>query len=299
MIYDQFKFLQSDDYELFRGFSSLYASESCERSWANLMLYQDTYHWRYKIIDGRLWIASFEESYLFFPLGAFISPEELAAYWQQFARLTGNDAVIGDVPEEYLQRFPLAGEVLDLELDPGEADYIYSVEHLRSFAGGKLRKRHNQVRQFDREYENLWRVENITFEELDSIIDFSAEQSSEYWDSDTGMEEKLSFSRLKNVWQLPEAGLAGIALYIKDALVGFSIYSPLSNDLVDIHFEKADHAYRGCGAKLTAELVNHLSGKNYSFMNREQDLNSEGLRRAKQALDPDHLYKRLAVTAVK
>jgi hypothetical protein len=299
MVFGDFRLLTADDYELFCSFGKEYSAESCERSWANLLLYADTYFWQRAVFENHLWIASFEENYLFFPLGEFLPPEKLKQYWLSFAGKTSADAVIGDVPEVYLQNFPDAENHLALELDMGEADYIYDLEHLHRFSGSKLRKRHNQLRQFDREYENIWHIEEITFEMLDSIIGFAARQSAGYWNVDSGLEEKLAFDRLKTLWQDSNAALAGIALYINDILAGFSIYSPLNATLADIHFEKADHAYRGCGAKLTAELVEHLLQKNYLFMNREQDLNSEGLRRAKQALDPDHLHKRFTVTGVR
>ena len=84
MIFDQFKSLEAENYELFRRFSC-FAGESCERSWANLLLYKDTYNWRYKVIENRLWIASFEKAYLFFPLGCHIGVELLAGYFQEFA----------------------------------------------------------------------------------------------------------------------------------------------------------------------------------------------------------------------
>ena len=301
MIYNNFKLLAPGDHGLFEDFCKYRPrpSESCEHSLANLLLYRNTYFWRWMVLENRLWIASLEQKYLLFPQGDFPAPEVLKEYWQSFAGQTASDAVIGDVPEAYLQAFPDAEKYLVLELDMGEADYIYDLEHLQSFAGSKLRKRHFQVRQFEREYENVWECKEITFEMLDSIIEFATQQSIMYWSDASGLEEKLAFDQLKNIWQIPEAALGGIALFVRNNLVGFSIYSPLGEGLADIHFEKADHAYRGCGAKLTAELVKHLLHKNYSFMNREQDLNSDGLRRAKQALDPDHLYKRFTVTGVK
>ena len=299
MLYDDFKRLEAENYELFRQYSVDHAGESCERSWANLMLYSDTYDWHYSLLENRLWIVSFKESYIFFPLGGFIEPEELARYYQSFLQRFDKEAVIGDVPEKYLSVYPAANDIFNLELDPGEADYIYTLEHLQSFSGSKLRKRHNQVRQFDREYENCWKVESITFDMLDEIIEFAARQSSGYWSEDTGLEECLAFGRLKSVWQMPSAGLAGIALYVKNSLAGFSIYSSLNRTLADIHFEKADHSFRGCGAKLTSLLVDDLLKNGYTYMNREQDLNDVGLRRAKQALDPDHLWNRCSITALK
>ena len=108
MMDECFKSLTADDYELFCRFKKNQPSGSCERSWANLLLYSDTYSWHWAVIENRLWIASFEESYLFFPLGDFTVPEELKLYWQKFAGKTSANAVIGDVPEAYLQAFPEA-----------------------------------------------------------------------------------------------------------------------------------------------------------------------------------------------
>ena len=299
MLYDDFKRLEAENYGLFHQFSVDFAGESCERSWANLMLYSDTYDWHFSLLENRLWIVSFKESYIFFPLGDFIAPDELARHYQCFLQRVDKEAVIGDVPEKYLSVYPAANDIFKLELDPGEADYIYTLELLQSFSGSKLRNRHNQVRQFDREYENCWQVKSVTFDMLDEIIEFAARQSSGYWSADTGLEEFLAFGRLKSVWQMPSAGLAGIALYVKNSLAGFSIYSSLNRTLADIHFEKADHTYRGCGAKLTSLLVDDLLKNGYTYMNREQDLNDSGLRRAKQALDPDHLWNRYSITGLK
>ncbi len=299
MLYDDFKRLGVEYYELFHQYSVDFAGESCERAWANLMLYCDTYDWHFSLSENRLWIVSFKEAYIFFPLGDFIAPEELGKHYQKFLQCVDEESVIGDVPEKYLTVYPAVSDIFKLELDPGEADYIYDLEHLQSFSGSKLRKRHNQVRQFDREYENCWKIESITFDMLDEIIEFAARQSNAYWSDDTGLEECLAFGKLKSVWQMPSSGLAGIALYVKNSLAGFSVYSSLNKVLADIHFEKADHSYRGCGAKLTGLLVDDLLNNGYAFMNREQDLNDPGLRRAKQALDPDHLWNRYSITGLK
>ena len=284
---------------VYRTFSAANLQESCERSWANLLLYMATYDWHAWVSDDRLWIASFKENYIFFPLGKVIEPEALKVVLGEFALLCGGDFVCGDVPEDYLALYPHAAELMTFENDPGEADYIYSLEHLQSFSGSKLRKRHNQLRQFDREYENRWFCREIKAGDLAEIRSLAEKLSQTYWSDDTGLEERLAFDRLPEVWNLPSVGLSGIVLYVDDHIAGFSIYSPLTDNMVDVHIEKADHAYRGCGAKLTSELVNTLLRKGFCYMNREQDLNLDGLRRAKCALDPDHLFERLSISTLK
>lgn len=295
-----FKKIDPSFYPVYRSFAGTFFPESCERSWANLLLYMHTYDWHAAVINDNLWIASFRENYIFFPLGRMIEPAVLSTVLKEFCNLCGTgECTLGDVPEKYPQFCAGASELMIFENDPGEADYIYDLQHLQSFSGSKLRKRHNQVRQFEREYIDNWSCRNICSADLPEICRFAERLSCSYWTADSGAEEKLAFELLPDIWQMPEAGLAGIALYVGNVLAGFSIYSALSDSVADIHFEKADHLFCGCGAKLTALAVEDLLQKNFKFMNREQDLNDEGLRRAKRALDPAYLYCRLSAKLAK
>ena len=269
--------------------------ESCERSWVNLLLYCDSYSWRW-FFDGKyLWIASFEEAYSFFPPSENCPPEVVKNFLSGFARLCGDPAAVcGDLPWNYRELFPQASDYLVFKDDPGDYDYIYNLHHQQSFSGSKLRKRHNQVRQFDREYDGIYTAGAVALSDLPEIMQLSARLSGAYWNDASGAEERLALARLAEHWLDDSLELDGVVLKVNGQLAGFSIFSCLNSLLVDIHFEKADRNFCGCGAKLTSVLVEYLLSKGYSFMNREQDLNLEGLRRAKQALDPDRLYRRVS-----
>ena len=298
MLKSRFKHLEPDFYDIYRQFSDGFTSSSCERSWANLMLYMPVYDWHAAVISECLWVASFKEKYIFFPAGRAVDPETLFKVCKWFDDFCGGGSVCGDVPADYFQNFPVAADFFTLEVDPGEADYIYDLRHLASFSGSKLRKRHNQIRQFERCYENIFRVEKMQKSHIGQVLALAEKLSCDIWKSDSGQEEKLSLQRLELLWNDPCCGLNGVLLYVQDSLAGFSIYSPLSDQIADIHFEKADHTFTGAGAKLTAVLVEQLLAENFTFMNREQDLNVEGLRRAKRALDPDHLLERAVLTLI-
>lgn len=288
--------LSAGEYALYKSFADP-GQESCERSWANLLLYIDSYQWHYAVQKDRLWVTSFKKGYLFFPADGSIAPEELAVTLQDFQGLCccEEPAVCGDVPLAYIRAYPQVVDFFSIEEDRGEFDYIYDLEHLAGFTGAKLRKRHNQLKQFERAYENHYQVRNIAFEDLPHIRRFAAGLSSEKWQSDSGLEEKLAFERLESVWREKSSGLNGIVLEVDGRTAGFSIYSPLNETLADIHFEKADRQYCGCGVKITRALVDDLLNRGFRRMNREQDLNIEGLRRAKQALDPEYFYRRFTL----
>lgn len=269
------------------------ADGSCERAWCNLRLYCDTYNWQCAECDDRLWIASFESGYIFFPLGELPGVELLAERLQEFAAICGKNIICGDIPCNYPELFPEAEKCFEFEFDAGDCDYIYDLAHLHSFSGSKLRKRHNQVRQFEREYEGRFITESISANLLPEVTAMAAAASCGYWHTDSGTEEKLAIAQLEKLWDSADMPLDGVLIRVDGKVAGFSIFSAMNNDMADVHFEKADRSLIGCGAKLTAVLTEYLLQKNYRFMNREQDLNIEGLRRAKLALDPDRMCKRL------
>jgi hypothetical protein len=74
----------------------------------------------------------------------------------------------------------------------------------------------------------------------------------------------------------------------------FSIAERLNPTTAVVHFEKANPEWRGM-----YQLINQWFCRNellgFEFVNREQDLGIEGLRKAKESYHPHHLVKKFAV----
>ena len=59
-----------------------------------------------------------------------------------------------------------------------------------------------------------------------------------------------------------------------------------------IHVEKADIDYNGAFAAINYEFANHLKEK-YKYINREEDMGIEGLRKAKESYRPEFLVDKI------
>ena len=81
--------------------------------------------------------------------------------------------------------------------------------------------------------------------------------------------------------------------------VGYSIWSLLNHNVADIHFEKAAHSVKGAPQYLTQQCAELLAKSNIKYMNREQDLGSEGIRRAPNSLAQALQYRRFFAAAKK
>jgi len=78
----------------------------------------------------------------------------------------------------------------------------------------------------------------------------------------------------------------------------FTLGEPLNPETVVIHIEKANPAYEGLYTLIhQAFLEKEWSG--YTYVNREQDLGEEGLRKAKESYFPHHMVNKYIITPIK
>jgi len=78
-----------------------------------------------------------------------------------------------------------------------------------------------------------------------------------------------------------------LSLYIGDTMIGFITYEIISVEYAVCHFIKADGNYKGIYDMLIFVLGKELTINNIKYLNYEQDLGIEGLRRAKKRYKPE------------
>ncbi|MBQ6352940.1 MAG: DUF2156 domain-containing protein [Lentisphaeria bacterium] len=277
------------DRSLFEQKIALMNSQSCECSFVNLFVYQKPYKIEFLEWKDRIVVYERVSRTIHYPLGKWTDPEELREIADAFMAEGLIDGGIYDVPEEFLDRHGDCDKYFDIEFDEGMIDYLFSVEKIATFVGPKLRKKHNLVKQFQSNWPTA-SVKKITAEEIPVAAKLATELNSRLTPCEFLDEEAIA---LEQTWKnFSKLGLFGIILYAEpDFPAGFSVYSILPSDTVDVHFEKADHSVKGASQTLTWQLAIALRGK-AAFMNREQDMNEESLRHAKRSLDPERFFKR-------
>jgi hypothetical protein len=100
-------------------------------------------------------------------------------------------------------------------------------------------------------------------------------------------EIKAIGNTLENWNNLP---VEGIIICLNNRIVAYSIFSPQTEDMVTVHFEKFDPDKKGSAQVITWETARYLQGR-FKWMNREQDIGLEGLRQAKLSYVPDHFSR--------
>ena len=170
-------------------------------------------------------------------------------------------------------------------------DYVYAIEDLAELKGKKYQPKRNHINRFLSEYPDVT-VRPLTEETLPDAMALAERWHQRRSDEeDTGM-ERAALNRAFAHWQ--ELGMEGLVLYVGSQVVAMTMGSHLDDETVDVHFEKADLDFPGAYAVINRAFARHIRDKypRVRFLNREEDMGIEGLRKAKLSYQPHHMVEK-------
>ncbi|MGD1969093.1 MAG: phosphatidylglycerol lysyltransferase domain-containing protein [Desulfobacterales bacterium] len=261
-------------------------------SFLNLWGWSEEYGLTWAWDQDLIWIRqSRPEEYLWAPVGSWDAVD-----WQ--SRMKANPAKnlnFTRVPEMLvnLWREKLVSEP-QIEEERGNWDYLYRVADLIELKGKRYHKKKNLVNQFNRKYDFTYLPfgADMVEQAMAMQTDWCTWRDCESSDI-LSAENRAIFKILKEWRQL--AGLFGGALMVENSIVAYTIAEALTQDMLLIHFEKGDTQYKGIYQAINQMFLAN-SAANYSIVNREQDLNDEGLRKAKLSYHPEDYLQKYRVT---
>ncbi len=270
--------------------------QGCEFSVSNLILWSDFYHTEYAVFNDLLIIKQTDEDgsiRLSFPIAAREEQEEQEVFVQEleYFQEIGQAPVFGLITPAMFKRidrwFP---DRFQIEYHRDWADYIYDRAKLTTLSGKKLHGKRNHIKRFMEQHPE-WRYESLTEENVAECIEMAKE-----WcrlnccqeDDEKEEEAHLVNRALRNFRQLHMKG--GI-LRIQEGIIAFTLGAAISDDTFDVSFEKAFSSIQGAYPMINQQFVLHEL-QDYVYVNREEDLGIEGLRKAKLSYYPAILLEK-------
>lgn len=163
------------------------------------------------------------------------------------------------------------------------SDYLYRAEDLRTLSGRKYNGQRNHMNYFKRTFPNH-SFEIITPENLSQVRDFYVALSKKIsFDTDIAEHEHACVLEVLDNYDL--YGQFGGLLKVDGEVVAFSVAENINN-VMFVHIEKADTAYRGAYQVINNELVKHFATDEIEYINREEDVGDPGLRYSKRSYHP-------------
>ncbi len=165
-------------------------------------------------------------------------------------------------------------------------DYIYLLDNLVNLAGNKYQAKRNHINRFVKN--NVWSYEQISPENLGECWEMNIEWCKVHGcrEDESLYNENCAVSRCFAYFS--ELGLEGGLLRLGERVIAYTMGDKLNSDTYDIHIEKAFGEIQGAYQMINREFASYI-GKNHPeiiYVNREEDMGNEGLRKAKLSYHP-------------
>lgn len=285
--------LKPKDQGVFAPFMTYLSSRGCEYNFSNLFLWGRQ---KYVIHGGNL--AFFcqynRKSVYLFPVGQNVKPTVDAIICDARkrgipCRLTSLTAADREKLEAW---YP--GQFYFYP-DRDSFDYVYAIEDLAELKGKKLQRKRNHCNRFRLLHPGC-SVQPITDENIAQVTamleQWYADRKAKDPSTSFYLEQTAINRALRN---RKELGMEGIVLVDKGRVIAMTMASRLSEDTFDVHFEKAAEGFDGAYNVINQEFARYLRKKfpEVKWLNREDDMGLEGLRKAKLSYCPDHFVEKI------
>ena len=178
--------------------------------------------------------------------------------------------------------------------DRDSYDYVYDIHDLADLKGRKYQKKRNHYNRFRESFPN-YTVQPLTKEWVPGVFAMVEQWYEDKLREDPQGDYHMERAALKKALNhMEDLGLDGLVILDGTDVLAMTLGSPLSNDTFDIHFEKARAGAEGAYPVVNCEFARYLRDKypQLRYLNREDDLGLEGLRKAKLSYYPHHLVEK-------
>lgn len=281
-----FKEITLEDKETLTKYTMNSSRRNCDLSFSNLCSWRFLYHTRFAELNGFLLLKFWTEEKL-----AYMMPVGNGDL-QEVVNLLKEDAGQEEDKFRMLGVCPIAREDLETAM-PGKfnfvsnrdyADYLYLRTDLATLSGKKFQPKRNHINKFRKLYPD-YNYLPITPELIPECLRLEAEWCKV---NNCNPEDGTNYERIAITYALKNfeaLGLTGGALQVEGKIVAFTFGMPINYDTFGVHVEKADTTIEGAYAMINHEFSSRIP-EQYVYVNREEDLGLEGLRKAKLSYQP-------------
>ena len=291
-----FRPITAADADLLRSYTMEGKCMNCDLNVANLCSWQFLYHTEYAVVEGFLVLRFVLDGHV-----TYMKPIGKGDLRRVLELLMADARSLGDTLRVACV-CPCAQALMD-ESMPGaftytinrdKSDYLYLREKLVTLTGKKLQPKRNHISKFKRAYPD-YEYRPLTPDLVGDCI-----RLGEEWcrTNDSCMQHAMQAEQKMIAYALQhidELHIVGGTIFVEGKMVAFTFGARINAEAFDVCVEKADTDYEGAYAMINNEFVSRLP-EDIVYINREEDLGLEGLRKAKLSYYPDLMLDKMVAT---
>nr|WP_314278115.1 phosphatidylglycerol lysyltransferase domain-containing protein [uncultured Peptostreptococcus sp.] len=300
----EFKEINIDAKPILDKYFDLVDYEACEYCFNTLYMWQHAYKTHYHIGDGFAILVGEHNGEIFsiLPLAPKNKIKEAIEFAINFfddgkhkIYFRGIDLNVVEILKKlYPDRFEYIEE-RDI------FDYVYDAEKLRTVKGRKLSGKRNHLNYFKREYEarverRLLDVDDFS-DCLNLLKEWSTSKDGDQEFEDSIDDEYIGIKKLLDNYQSLKDRLKIYGIFIDGKLEAFSMGEKINDEMALVHIEKANAEIRGLYPYINQMFISDIF-PDVKWVNREEDMGIEGLRKAKMSYYPERFVEKYTVRAI-
>ncbi|MDR3541134.1 MAG: DUF2156 domain-containing protein [Desulfosporosinus sp.] len=270
----------------------------CHQNFTNIFAWSKTYHYCVAQVNNYLVVKGVinDTPYYFYPAGTG-DLKTVFEVMREDAVSCGHDFVLAGVsPEDMTVMNRVYPERFKYTEMRESFDYVYLLDKLVTLSGNKLHAKRNYINRFHKGNQD-WSFEPINSENLAECWEMNL-----IWCQTTHCEKdeiaKESCAVRRCFQNFAALGLEGGLIRVEGRVIAFTMGEKLNSDTYVIHIEKAFAKIEGAYQMINREFATFIQ-KNYPqliYVNREEDMGLEGLRKAKSSYHPDKMEEKYLAT---
>lgn len=289
----RFKPIELSDKKLFENYTLCHGYHNLEASFANIFMWRRALNIQMAVDELAMYLYLSNEK-MAFMLPPFLDDcdmnmAEPLERCEAFLESRGRKAILRGVTEALKKKIEsdCPGRYSFTE-DRNNFEYVYNARDLCTLEGKKYHSKRNHINKLISSHSVAYR--RYTADDYPACIAlYEAWAAGKGGSGDSYQNEYLAFQdALGNLGAL---GLVCGLLLVDGRLAAFSIGEKFGDDMAIIHIEKADPSIQGAYALINREFACH-EWSDLEYINREEDMGLEGLRKAKLSYHPVFLNKK-------
>lgn len=268
----------------------------CHQNFTNIFAWSEVYNYQvarandYLVVKGKI---EDNTPYYFYPAGWGDIKPVIEALKQDAEECQHEFQLLGISPENREVLKSLFPENFEYEEMRDGFDYVYLLDKLVNLAGRKLQAKRNHINRFKANNTD-WSFEKITAANLAECWEMNRK-----WCKINGLKDDenlaLEYCAVRRCFDnFTELGLLGGLIRLDGGVIAYTMGEKLNSDTFVTHIEKAYGEIQGAYQMINREFA-ALIQENYPqllYVNREEDMGFEGLRKAKLSYHPDKMEEK-------
>ncbi|MDR3287621.1 MAG: phosphatidylglycerol lysyltransferase domain-containing protein [Prevotellaceae bacterium] len=294
-----FKNITLEDKEIIESFTLNHWRRNCELSFINLFSWSFMYRTQYAVVNDFLLMRFFYNGELVYmmPIGNGNLRQALQTIIDDAKSLTKPFRIQGACKNLCGELEEAMPNTFKYSVNRKYSDYIYLRENLVTLKGKKLQSKRNFINRFLKNNSN-YEYKNLTPDLVKECI----ELEKLWYNKNVNNDERDALSAERTaltlaITNMDVLNLLGGVLFVNGKITAFTYGGVINYETFDVCIEKADTNVEGAYAVINNEFAKHIPAQ-YTYINREEDLDIEGLRKAKLSYQPEMILEKYNVELI-